>query len=151
MEPSLSSVKWDAVVVGGGFYGCAVASYLAKRKDKGRRSRRTSERLDDSGVDNNQARRPQRISLPSKFRHRLPKPRKLSSVCRALAMAVVRDFMKIYAVPRRNSKVTFKQFERFCLQIGSPLRPADDAVRRLFSTRLVEAVYVCRRIRFRRG
>ena len=35
------------------------------------------------------------------------------------SQAVKKDFTKLYAIARRNSKVTARQFERFCREIGA--------------------------------
>ena len=40
--------------------------------------------------------------------------------------AVRRDFTNLYAIARRNSKVTARQFERFCRDIGASLAPAPE-------------------------
>jgi hypothetical protein len=48
----------------------------------------------------------------------------------------------VYAIARRNSKVTAKQFERFCRGIGARIQPADQSVRVLFEPRLVEEVFL---------
>jgi hypothetical protein len=42
------------------------------------------------------------------------------------------SFTKLYAIARRNSKVTARQFESFCREIGAPLAPAPPGLRSLF-------------------
>ncbi len=49
--------------------------------------------------------------------------------------------LSVYAIARSGSKTTARQFERFCRVMGAPARPARPAVAKLFSTRLVEAVF----------
>jgi hypothetical protein len=56
--------------------------------------------------------------------------------------AVKQDFTKVYAIARRNSKVTANQFERFCREIGAKIQHADPALRALFETRLIEDVFL---------
>jgi len=54
---------------------------------------------------------------------------------------VVSNFTKLYAIGRQQSKVSARQFERFCNIIGAPWKPARDEYQRLFEPRLIEAVY----------
>jgi hypothetical protein len=56
--------------------------------------------------------------------------------------AINQDFTKLYAIARRNSKVTGKQFERFCHEIGVRIEPANQTLRDLFEPRLIEAVFL---------
>ena len=56
--------------------------------------------------------------------------------------AVKQDFVKLYAIARRNSKVTAKQFERFCHEIGANIKPAEAGLKRLFEPRLIEDVFL---------
>ncbi|MFJ1394603.1 hypothetical protein ACIKQ7_19580, partial [Acinetobacter baumannii] len=60
---------------------------------------------------------------------------------RDFPFAVVDQFTKIYAIAR-DSKVSPRQFERFCQEIGAKLQPAPPALRTLFTSRHVDAVYV---------
>jgi hypothetical protein len=62
--------------------------------------------------------------------------------------AVKQDFIKLYAIARRNSKVTAKQFERFCREIGAKIQPADPALRALFEPRLIEDVFLAEEYAF---
>jgi hypothetical protein len=55
---------------------------------------------------------------------------------------VKQDFTKLYAIARRNSKVTAKQFERFCRDIGAKIQPAEKPLRSLFEPRLIEDVFL---------
>jgi hypothetical protein len=55
--------------------------------------------------------------------------------------AVKKDFIKLYAIAKRNSKVTAKQFRRFCREIGAQIEPAHPSQRSLFETRLIEEVF----------
>jgi hypothetical protein len=55
---------------------------------------------------------------------------------------VRQDFIKLYAIARRNSKVTAKQFERFCHEIGATLSIAEPGLKALFEPRLIEEVFL---------
>lgn len=56
--------------------------------------------------------------------------------------SVKQDFTKLYAIARRNSKVTAQQFERFCREIGARIQPAEASLRALFEPRLIESVFL---------
>jgi hypothetical protein len=76
-------------------------------------------------------------SFTTAYRSRVNLPRFVAD----FTDAVKTDFVKLYAIARRNSKVTARQFERFCREIGASLEPAPPALAKLFEPRLIEAVY----------
>lgn len=133
----------DAVVIGAGFYGAAIAVYLAKQR--GLRRVLLVER--ESGLMtrasyNNQARVHNGYHYPRSFTTAYRSRVNLPKFVNDWPQAVSGDFTKLYAVARRNSKVTSKQFERFCSQIGANIQPASPALHSLFEPRLIEKIYV---------
>jgi glycine/D-amino acid oxidase-like deaminating enzyme len=132
----------DAVVIGGGFYGAAIAIYLTKQRGLKRivLVERESALLSRASY-NNQARVHNGYHYPRSFttayRSRINLPR----FVRDWPEAVKQDFTKLYAIARRNSKVTAKQFVRFCKEIGAKIEPADQSLRQLFEPRLIEEVF----------
>lgn len=137
-----AAVQYDAVIVGGGFYGAAIAIYLTRQR--GLKRVLLVERepaLMQRASYHNQARVHNGYHYPRSFttayRSRINLPR----FVRDWPQVVKQDFTKLYAIARRNSKVTTKQFERFCREIGAPIRPADPALSNLFEPRLIEGVF----------
>jgi glycine/D-amino acid oxidase-like deaminating enzyme len=133
----------DAVVVGGGFYGAVIAIYLAKQRGLKRVVLVEREKaLLTRASYNNQARVHNGYHYPRSFttayRSRINLPRFTSD----WPEAVKQDFTKLYAIARRNSKVTSKQFVRFCKEIGAKIEPADQSLRQLFEPRLIEDVFL---------
>ncbi|UXZ21248.1 FAD-binding oxidoreductase [Pseudomonas sp. YeP6b] len=133
----------DAVVIGGGFYGAAIAIYLAKQRGLKKIVLIEKEpALLMRASFNNQARVHNGYHYPRSFttayRSRINLPKFVSN----WPSAVKQDFTKLYAIARRNSKVTAKQFVRFCESIGSTIEPADTALRELFEPRLIENVFL---------
>lgn len=133
----------EAVVIGGGFYGCAIAVYLAR--EKGLKDIVLLEReqaLLTRASYKNQARVHCGYHYPrsytTAYRSRLNLPRFVHD----WPSAVSKDFTKVYAVARRNSRVTARQFLRFCREIGARLEPADVSLRQLFDARLIEGVFL---------
>ena len=133
----------DAVIIGGGFYGSAIAIYLAKSRGLRRVILLEREpKLLTRASYNNQARVHNGYHYPrsftTAFRSRINLPRFVQD----WPQAVKQDFEKLYAIARNNSKVTAKQFERFCHEIGAKIKPADAGLRRLFEPRLIEDVFL---------
>lgn len=135
--------KVDAVVIGGGFYGSAIAIYLVKQRglNKVLLIERESNLLTRAS-HNNQARVHNGYHYPrsftTAFRSRVNYPKFLQD----WPAAIKQDFTKLYAIARRNSKVTARQFERFCHEIGAKIQPADPGLKNLFETRLIEDVFL---------
>jgi glycine/D-amino acid oxidase-like deaminating enzyme len=134
---------YDAIVIGGGFYGSAIAIYLTSQRGFARVLiiEREKELLTRASY-NNQARVHNGYHYPrsftTAFRSRVNLPRFVHDY----PLAVKRDFTKLYAIARRNSKVTAKQFERFCDEIGAKLKPAPESLKKLFEPRLIEEVFL---------
>lgn len=134
---------YDAIVIGGGFYGAAIAIYLKTRR--GFANVLLIEREPDlllRASYNNQARVHNGYHYPrsftTAFRSRVNLPRFVQDY----PQVVKRDFTKLYAIARRNSKVTARQFRRFCHEIGAKLEPASESHKKLFETRLIEEVFL---------
>ena len=133
----------DAVIIGGGFYGAAIAIYLVRQR--GLKNIVLVEResaLLTRASYNNQARVHNGYHYPRSFttayRSRVNLPRFVHD----WPDSVKQDFTKLYAIARRNSKVTAKQFERFCDAIGAEIQPAKPVLRALFEPRLIEDVFL---------
>ena len=133
----------DAVVIGGGFYGAAIAVYLAKQR--GLKRIRLIERepaLLMRASYNNQARVHNGYHYPRSFTTAYRSRVNLPKFVQNWPEAVKQDFTKLYAIARRNSKVNAKQFERFCRSIGSVIQPAPPELRALFEPRMIENVFL---------
>ena len=133
----------DALVIGGGFYGVSIASYLVLRR--GFRTVRLVEReplLLSRASYHNQARIHNGYHYPrsyvTAYRSRINLPRFVAD----FPFVVNRNFAKLYALARRNSKVNARQFQRFCREIGARLDPAGPEYTGMFDRRLVEAVFL---------
>lgn len=146
---NLGATTQDAVVIGGGFYGAAIAVYLAKQRGLKRIlliEREPALMLRASY--NNQARVHNGYHYPRSFTTAYRSRVNLPKFVRDWPQAVTQDFTKLYAIARRNSKVTARQFERFCRDIGADIQPADSALRTLFEPRLIEDVFLVKEYAF---
>lgn len=138
-----ADMSQDAVIIGGGFYGAAIAIYLAKQRGLKRIVLVECEQaLLTRASYNNQARVHNGYHYPRSFTTAYRSRVNLPKFVRDWPDAVKQDFTKLYAIARRNSKVTAKQFERFCREIGARIQPADPALRALFEPRLIEDVFL---------
>ncbi len=133
----------DALIIGGGFYGCAIAIYLAKQRglEKVLLVERETALLTRASY-NNQARVHYGYHYPRSFTTAYRSRINLPQFVRDWPSAVKKDFTNLYAIARRNSKVTARQFQRFCQEIGASLEPADPSHRQLFEPRLIEEVFL---------
>lgn len=129
----------DAVVIGGGFYGCSVAEWF--RRFGSVLLAESEPALFGRASFINQARIHQGYhyprSLATAYRSRVNFPRFVDTY----PDAVVRNFRKLYAVGATRSRVSGSQFARFCELIGAPCRRAAPEQRRLFNPALIQDVF----------
>lgn len=133
----------DAIIIGGGFYGSAIAVYLAKQR--GFKHIVLVEREDSllkRASHNNQARVHNGYHYPRSFTTAYRSRVNLPKFVRDWPNAVKQDFTKLYAIARQNSKVTAKQFERFCYEIGAKIQLAKPIYSSLFNPQLIERIFL---------
>lgn len=139
----------DAVIVGGGFYGSAIAIYLKKhRRFKNVVLIEQEKSLLARASMSNQARVHNGYHYPrsitTAFRSRVNFPRFINK----WPEAIDADFDKLYAISRQNSKVSARQFIRFCNYIGASWALAGKSEKSLFNSKLVEEVFAVKEFAF---
>lgn len=133
--------EFDAIIVGGGFFGCSLALHL--RRTSGLRVvvLEAGEALMQRASYVNQARVHNGYHYPRSvltgLRSRVNFPRFVE----AYRDCIVDEVDAHYAVARRFSNLTATQFEIFCDRIGAPYWPAPARIRALFNPDLIEQVY----------
>lgn len=142
-------IQAQAVIIGGGFYGVNIALYLIKHKGFSDVILIEQEdRLLQRASYTNQARVHNGYHYPRSFttayRSRVNFPRFVQD----WQVAVKSDFTKIYAIARQNSKVTAKQFYKFCKEIGAEIDKTDQKVTALFNSRLIEESFLVKEYAF---
>ena len=133
---------YDAVVIGGGFFGASVAIHLAAKPGEKRVlviEREPVLLARASWV--NQARIHGGYHYPRSFTTAFRSRANYSRFIADYRPAAFTDFTQLYAIAARNSKVTPRQFERFCKELGAPLREPPRELKRLFSPASIAAVY----------
>ncbi len=134
---------YDALVIGGGFYGATIAAYLVAQRGFKRVAliEREAQLLSRASY-HNQARVHNGYHYPrsytTAYRSRVNFPRFIAD----FGATVRSDFTALYAIARRDSKVTARQFERFCREIGAAIEPAPPSLAGLFEPRLIEEAFL---------
>lgn len=127
-------------MIGGGYFGCTLAVHLRLLG----RSVVLVEREDDilqRASRHNQARIHRGYHYPRSLRTGLRSSANYERFVSDHADAVDERVTSIYAIARRNSRVSASQFRLFCERIGAPIQPPDPAIEALFDPGLVEAVF----------
>lgn len=136
----MSHRQYDAVVVGGGFFGCSIAHYLKRPGNRVLVVER-EDRLFRHASYANQARIHNGYHYPRSLHTAYRSRVNFQCFTQDFAECVVNDFTSLYCVGRSRSKVSARQFERFCGIIGAPWKPARERYVKLFDPRLIESVY----------
>jgi glycine/D-amino acid oxidase-like deaminating enzyme len=140
-------MNYDAVTVGGGFYGCVLASALAQ---EGRRVLLLEKHADimQRASYANQARIHQGYHYPRSLTTALRSRLSFARFVEEYPDCIDDSFLKYYAVPRNFSKVTAGQFRTFCQRIGAPIRPAPRSVSAMFERSMIEEVFAVEEFAF---
>ncbi|MEE2887809.1 MAG: FAD-dependent oxidoreductase [Planctomycetota bacterium] len=137
----MRSHDYDAIVIGGGFFGCCLALHIRHtRNAKVAVLEREPELLQRASYCN-QARVHAGYHYPRSILTGLRSQVNFPRFSEQWADCVDNEFEAYYAVARQFSNVTAVQFRLFCERIGAPVEPAPESVKRLFSTSLVEDVF----------
>jgi glycine/D-amino acid oxidase-like deaminating enzyme len=134
--------RWDAVVIGGGFYGATLACHLKRRGLSHVLLIEREQALLQRASYNNQAR------IHAGYHY----PRSLTTAARCRQSVerflgehpgvLRKGGLAVYAVARTHSHTSPRQFVRFCAAIGAPLTEAPSEVWSLFDRDRIDAVYL---------
>lgn len=131
---------YDIVVIGGGFFGCEIAIFLAQFFDRVAVFEAEDDILLRASL-NNQARLHQGYHYPRSILTAARSRANYRRFAGDYPGAIVEQTRACYAVPHRNSHVTAGQFEAFMRRIGAPIEEADEATAALFDPDMIEAVF----------
>lgn len=137
----------DALIIGGGFYGCSLAILLAETGGRVIVVEREEELLTRASY-RNQARVHQGYHYPRSFLTGLRSAMNFNRFVGDFLDAIDREWEHVYGIARIQSRTNAFQFRKFCERIGAPLRPAPPSLRRLFNSELIEEVFVAREYAF---
>jgi glycine/D-amino acid oxidase-like deaminating enzyme len=139
--------RFDAAVIGGGFFGCYFADHLARLGRSVVLLEREPQLMTRASLVN-QARIHRGYHYPRSLLTGIRSAANYTRFSSDFANCVDASRPAYYAVARSNSNVTAQQYRRFCETIGIPVQPAPAAVRRLFSTETIEEVFAVEEIVF---
>ena len=131
---------YDALVIGGGFYGCAIATELSQQGLKVTLVEQEEELMQRASYTN-QARIHQGYHYPRSILTALRSRVNFDRFVKQFEGCVFDSFDKYYAIASNNSKVNAEQFKLFCRRIGAPIEAAPKEVTRLFNPELIEQVF----------
>lgn len=130
----------DAVVIGGGFYGCTIALELRKHLRNVLLVEEEADLLRHASYAN-QARVHSGYHYPRSILTALRSRSNFPRFVEDYADCIDQDFTKVYAVARLGSKVSVTQFRQFSRRIGASLAPAPRDIQTLFNRDLIEEVF----------
>lgn len=137
---SAAGAECDALVIGGGFFGCMTAVQLRRYYPKVVLCEMSGSLLGRASY-HNQARVHNGYHYPRSLLTALRSHVNFPMFVEAFREAVVDDFVKLYAVPRRLSKVSAAQFAAFIRRVGAPISVCSGPLRKLFDETLIEQVF----------
>lgn len=133
--------RYDAVIIGGGFFGCSVALELKKYLKSVLIIEKETDLLQRASYIN-QARVHNGYHYPrsilTAFRSRINLPHFVNDY----QECIVSNFENYYAVGQKFSKVNANQFKIFCQRIGASLEIAPKTIKKEFNSSLIEEVFL---------
>jgi len=138
---------YDDLIIGGGFFGMYIAEHL---KTHGREPILIEKERDflQRASYTNQARVHNGCHYPRSITTGLRCVAAFPRFIEEFEDCVVSDFDQCYAVGKILSKVTARQYQRFCESIGVFCEPAPYKIRKLLNDRLVEDAFLTREFAF---
>jgi len=137
----MDNQKYDAVVIGGGFFGCALALHLKKEKGFHVLLIEKDGDLLQRASYGNQARVHNGYHYPRSVITALRSRINFPQFVQDYKECIIDDFDKYYAIPFENSKVSASQFQAFCERIGAPIKEAPKKISNLCNPDMVEKVF----------
>lgn len=144
-EPKHDS--YDAIVIGGGFYGCCVALLLREYCARVLIIEREDDLLLRASLVN-QARVHNGYHYPRSYLTALRSYINFPRFVLDFQDCIDSSFEKIYAIARNQSRVNAFQFYKTFSSIGAPISIAPKSIKSLFNHRLIEEVYCVKEYAF---
>ena len=138
---------YDAVVIGGGFYGCTVALELRKSGYRVCILEKEADIMQKASYTN-QARIHQGYHYPRSVLTARRSRVNFDRFAEEFSECIFSSFEKYYAIGKIASRINAEQFRLFCHRIGAPLHKAPEQIRSLFNPDLVEEVFKVREYAF---
>lgn len=141
-------MDYDAVVIGGGFFGCSLALRLNNLfRFKVIILEREYDLLQHASFIN-QARVHNGYHYPRSLLTGLRSHVNYNRFIQDYSECIDDSFKKYYAIGKIHSSVNAAQFKLFCNRIGAPIEPAPNHIKKLFNPDLIEDVFLTREAAF---
>lgn len=140
-------MKYDCIIIGGGFYGCSLGVFLQKYFNKILIIERENELLMRASFAN-QARVHGGYHYPRSLLTAYSSMRSFTHFCKDYKEAIVDNFDKYYGIARIGSKTSTKQFYHLFSKMHAPIKPAPKHIKAFFNQRLIEEVFLVRECAF---
>jgi glycine/D-amino acid oxidase-like deaminating enzyme len=140
-------MRYDAIVIGGGFYGARLSLALRAAGESVLLLEREPMLLGRASLIN-QARVHQGYHYPRSILTAVRSRQNYDRFREEYHDAMFESFDHYYAIARNDSKTTAAQFLQFCKRVGAPASPAPENVRRLFDASRIEDVVLVRECAF---
>lgn len=132
--------EYDAIIIGGGFYGLMIALHLSKKNQKVLVLEKNDDVLKQASY-NNQARIHNGYHYPRSYITALRSHQNYENFLKDFSESVYSSHTKYYAIAKDRSKVTSNQFFNFCCQIGAPIKEINKGIIGIFNDHLIDSVF----------
>ena len=132
--------NYDAVVVGGGFFGCTVSLYLKKYLKSVLILEKEADLFQRASYVN-QARVHNGYHYPRSLLTALRSQVNFGKFVNDHQDCIVSSFDNYYAVSSYFSKVNARQFKTFCQRVDIPVTSVSPTIKNLFNSNLIEEVF----------
>lgn len=136
----MSDYFYDAIIIGGGFFGCKISTYLKNYVNKIILLEKEHDLLQRASYVN-QARVHNGYHYPRSLLTALRSRVNFPRFVQEYSECIDDTFEKYYAVGKIISKVNASQFKQFCNRIQAPIEEADWEIKKLFNPSLVDEVF----------
>lgn len=137
----------DVAILGGGFFGCALALLFRSVTERVVLLERGGALMERASAVN-QARVHSGLHYPRSFATARRSQRDFPLFVKAFGDCIQDDFRMLYAIARRKSRISANRFEAMFANMGAPVARARPAERALFDEKAVEAVFACEEYAF---
>ncbi|WP_123042242.1 FAD-dependent oxidoreductase [Cohnella candidum] len=142
-----SPERYEAVVIGGGFYGCSIAIKLRETFDKVLLVEKEPDLLSRASLVN-QARVHNGYHYPRNLVTAIRSYVNFPRFIEEFKPCIVDDFTKLYGIARMGSKVNAYQFHQMFKGIGAPIERARERYRKFFNPELMEELFEVKEFAF---
>lgn len=133
---------YDTVIIGGGFYGCYLASHLAAQGEHVLICEMNSDVMRRASAVN-QARVHTGFHYPRSYVTALRSLQNHQRFVQDFQPAICQDFKMLYAIARHGTKVSSERFYGMFSSMNAPIRQASSTQQAIFDGDAIDGVFAC--------